>query len=397
MLKEHVVRNISAKYKEPKWLLEKRLEAWKKFNQLDIPRFVYGIGIYASVNDLKLEEVDPNSINEDEVVVTNDEDIEVLRFDEALSKYEDDIRDFFVRQELVSNGNKFEALHGSCFNSGLFIRIPEGKIIEKPIMINLDLKSKTRIDYILIIAEKNSSANIIESTKSDEKGQMFRSQIIDIVVKENSKVEFKSIQNLGKNVYNFIKRKGHVGRSASLLWVDCCIGSKFTQNNTRTYIEGEGGESRSWGVAYGDQNQCYDINGETIHLASRTTSDMMAKVVLNDKAKTIYRGLVKINPGAKNCEGYQQEHTILLSQDAQANTVPNLEIENNEVKCSHGATITQIDKDKLFYMMSRGMNEITAKRTIIEGFFDPVIVSVEDEELRDEIKSSITKRLEGIQ
>ena len=209
-------------------------------------------------------------------------------------------------------------------------------------------------------------------------------------------MEYVAVQNFSKFVYNFSQRKAKVMENGFMYWIDCSIGSKFTQSLTLTKLEGVGAGSKSWGIIFGDENQCYDINSETEHAASKTVSDMLTRVVLNGKAKTVYRGLVKINPKAVNCEGYQKDDTILLSDDARADVVPNLEIANNDVKCSHGATISQIDEDKLFYMMSRGLDEKAAKKAIIEGFFDPIMAKINNENLKEEIISSISQRVEEI-
>ena len=389
MLQETTLRNLSEKMREPEWMLTKRLEGFERFKELEFPWFKYGLGIFFEIKELDLSEVDPNII-EEEIVVKNSDGCEVLSFGEAFAKHGEEMRSYLFEE----GENKLVALHQSFFNNGLFVRIPEGKVLEKPLQINLELKSNTRIDYILIVAEKWSEGDVIEFSKSDGNGkQRLRSVVVNVVVKEGAKLEYKSVQNFDGNVINLINRKGRVEKAGSLLWVDCCLGSKKTQNNTKTYLVGEGAEGRSWGVAYGDKEQVYGIGGETVHSASNSVSDMAAKVVLNDKAKIIYRGLVRIDPKAVNCEGYQQEDTILLSDEAEANTVPNLEIENNEVKCSHGATITQIDEDKMFYMMCRGIEEHSAKTVIVEGFFEPIVSSIDDEEIRENIKDSLRRRL----
>ena len=164
---------------------------------------------------------------------------------------------------------------------------------------------------------------------------------------------------------------------------------------TKTFLDGENAESCSQGILFGDNEQCFDVSTETIHTASRTKCNMMTKVVLNDNAKAVYRGLVRVNPKAVKCEGYQKNDTILLSENAEADAVPNLEIENNDVKCSHGATISQIDEMKLFYMMSRGIDEKSAKKQIVEGFFDPILANIENDKIKDDIKNKSTSRIRG--
>ena len=393
MLTENTIRELSKNLHEPNWLLDKRLQAFQKFQDLDMPSFKYGIGIFVDVSDLDINQINP--LNEIKESILDNNEVEVLTFREAMSKYEDTLKNYFM--STVSISNKLTALHASFFNNGIVIIIPENKEIEKPILINLDLVVKSKLDHILVIAEKNSKATIVETARANGiNGQVFRSQIVEVIVKEKAYVEYVAVQNFSKFVYNFSQRKAKVMENGFMYWIDCSIGSKFTQSLTLTKLEGVGAGSKSWGIIFGDENQCYDINNETEHAASKTVSDMLTRVVLNGKAKTVYRGLVKINPKAVNCEGYQKDDTILLSDDARADVVPNLEIANNDVKCSHGATISQVDEDKLFYMMSRGLDEKAAKKAIIEGFFDPVMIKINDETLKEEILSSISQRVEAI-
>lgn len=394
MLSENSINQLSQS--EPEWLKNKRLQAFKSFNELEIPSFRYGIGIHVDVSKLDLNSINPLE-NFDEWVISKPESVEVLSFEQALVSKEDLLKEFFMTKCFKEYEDKLTALHGSFFNHTLLIHIPENLKLKDPIQISVDVKSKTRIDHILVLAEKNSKARIIEISGSKEGSNQFRSQAVEIIAKEDSNVEYLTIQDLNPSTFNFSKRRGFTEKNASIDWVECQLGSKFTQSETFTTLKGENSNTKSNGIIFGTNEQCFDINQSSNHLGSNTISDMDTKTVLNDKAKTVYRGLVKINPNARNCEGYQKDDTILLSDEAIASAVPNLEIQNNDVKCSHGATISQIDEDKLFYMMSRGIDDKTAKRAIIEGFFDPVLSKIKSKELKNEIKSTISKRLGALE
>jgi Fe-S cluster assembly protein SufD len=394
MLEENSVRTISASMQEPQWFLDKRIESFKEYSSKDTPLFKYGIGIFADISKLDISKINPLDNNNEHSIDTPDQ-VEIIKFSKAYKRYGDLIKKYF--SDNLKEDNKLNSLHKAFFNNGIVIRIPRGFKSDRPIYITSKLVSKTSIENLLIFAEEDSKAVIIETLKSDSKSeQSFRSQIIQAEIKPNANIEFISIQDLEKSVYNFSKRNANVDSKGFIYWVDCGIGSKFTQTRTLTNLGGENAESKSWGIVFGDKDQCYDIDSITNHTHSNTISDMLTRVVLNKNAKAIYRGLVKINPGALNCEGYQKDDTILLSDESKADVVPNLEISNNDVKCSHGATISQIDEDKLFYMMSRGLDEETAKKSIVQGFFDPVIVKIQNEDLKEEIINSISKRLEVV-
>jgi len=397
MLSEITLRKLSQNLNEPAWLLNKRLIAFKTFNGLAMPSFKYGIGIFVDVSDLNINDINPIEKTNEKIIIFPNDEVEILAFKEAINKYESVIEEYFMTKCVLPDENKFTALHAAFFNSGILIRIPENREISKPIIIKSELNSQAKLDHVLVIAEKNSKAVIIDASNSQNyEKKSFKSQIVEVIVKENARLEYVSLQNFSKVVHNFCRKNARVEQNGFMHWTDCSIGSKFTQNVTITNLNGIGAGSKSTGLIFGDETQCFDINSETIHIASKTVSDMLTKVVLNGHAKTVYRGLVKINPYAVNCEGYQKDDTILLSDDARADVVPNLEIKNNDVKCSHGATISQIDEDKLFYMMSRGLDDKTAKKAIVEGFFYPIIIKIENEELQKEITDSISERLGNI-
>jgi len=390
MLNEKIIRDISERLNEPEWMLDRRLEAFEKFKELNMPSFKYGIGISVDVSDLDLNNLNPVE-NIDRYIIRS-KGVEVMNFQEVFDTDEIILRENFMTKCVLANEDKFTAFHAAFFNNGILIRIPEGVEIKNPIELNLDFTENLRIDHILVIAEKNSKVVVVDSSSS-KNNHGFRNQIVEILVKENAKVEYRSVQNLSQNVYSFSRKRVHVEQDGFVQWIDCYIGGRFTQALTKTFLNGENAESCSQGIIFGDNEQCFDVNTETIHTASRTKCNMMTKVVLNDNAKAVYRGLVRVNPKAVKCEGYQKNDTILLSENAEADAVPNLEIENNDVKCSHGATISQIDEGKLFYMMSRGIDEKSAKKQIVEGFFDPILIKIEDDKIKEDIKNNISERL----
>jgi Fe-S cluster assembly protein SufD len=394
MLSENALVQLSNQMQEPQWILDKRVEAFNQFVGEQMPMFKYGIGIYVDVSSLDMNELDSKKSDGD-ISIKAPSEVKVLSFSQALNEYGDLIRKHFFQN--VMEENKLTLLHKAFFNEGKVIVIPQGFESKEPIYLDLNLTSKMSIENLLVVAEENSRAVIIETARSVRgEGQKFRSQVVKAIVKKNSNVEFISIQNFDDNVYNFSKRNASVDSSGFFYWVDCGLGGKFSQLRTSTDLVGTKAESKSWGVVFGDKKQCYDIDCSSNHVASETISDMLTRVVLNDKARAVYRGLVKIQPNAMNCEGYQKDDTILLSDDAKADVVPNLEISNNDVQCSHGATVSQVDEGKLFYMMTRGLDAKSAKKAIVEGFFEPIVARIQDEELREKVFKSVSKRLEVV-
>ena len=244
MLTEEVVRKLSFTLEEPEWLLKKRIESLKTFNQLEMPSFKYGIGIFVDISELDINSINPLSRSNNSVAVFSDE-VEVFTFQEAIKKHENIIKEYFMTKCVIPNENKFTALHGAFFNSTILIIIPENKILEKPINIILNLDSQASFDHVLIIAGKNSKATIIESSRSRNNVKSFRSQVVEAIVRENASIEYVSVQNFNNSVYNFSKRNAHVESNGFMFWLDCGIGSKFSQVITSTNLIGIGAGSKS--------------------------------------------------------------------------------------------------------------------------------------------------------
>jgi len=404
MLTQQTIKQISVKNQEPSWLLKEREESFNQFSSMPIPSFKYGLGIYTSLSGLNIDEL--NLSLSDEFQVKAGKEINILSLNQAIEAYPEEVKLLFSLAK--QKQHKLSAFHNAFFNSFLCIVIPRNTELNSGSTIHIHKESRlTEAEYILIIAEENSKASILETIESSESPQLnpstpstkqqLKSQVILINAKENSKIQYSTLQNLSKQHYHLSQRHAFLKKDAELNWVDCFLGSKFTQCNTLTTLQGTGSQTTTNGILYADQEQCFDIDSASRHLAGNTSSNMLTRAVLNDKAKAVYRGLVRINKNARNCRGYQKEETLMLSEEAQSNAVPNLEIENNEVSCTHGATMSSIDKEKLFYLSSRGINESTAKKAIIQGFLTPIIEKLPSQEHQEAILSSITERLGAIE
>ena len=392
MQSEDVVMALAKKRNDPDWLVEKRKEAFASYQKLPMPSFKYGIGIYVNVGDLKLEEIDPLE-GEEQSILSNVPGIEVMNFQDAMKKHESLVKDHLF-STIKGNDNKLMAMHKAFLNNGIFVYIPKDTVVQEPLNLQSVLRNGSLFDHILVVAEESSQVTIIEhSTSAEQSTAPFRSQVIELIAKDNARIEYASVQQFDGKVYNFSHKFSSIARDGNVYWLDCTIGSRFTQSNTINYLQGEGSDAKSWGIFYGDEKQNFDINAQTIHNGAHSTCDMFVKGILNGKAKTIYRGLVKISEGVKGCEGYQKADTLLLGDGAEADVVPNLEISNNEVKCSHGATVGQLDEDQVFYLMSRGLDRQSATRAIVEGFLEPIIREIKNEEISKQVSKVIAKRI----
>jgi Fe-S cluster assembly protein SufD len=256
---------------------------------------------------------------------------------------------------------------------GFVISIPENSREN----VSINLKERKMINIVVGI---NSEVKILGVCNGE----------LDLFVGENSQVDYISIPNEDDDLV----RRAEVEKNGRINWVDCCLSK--SKSFVVTKLKGDGSESESLSVVFGNSEEDFEMGNEVIHYGDSSKSNMLTRIVLDNNAKADFKGLVRVSKDAKNCQGYQKKETILLSEDAKVDAVPNLEIENNDVSCSHGATISQIDDDKLFYLMSRGLNEREAKKSIVEGFFDPILVKIDNEEVKENIKNTIAERLAGL-
>jgi len=398
-LTKEKILELSRKNNEPEWMLRKRLDAFSLFERLDMPELRYGLHIVSTYGELDLNKLDFSKQHKTEVIdadVFSKKGIVIEDLHTALKTRPELVKKYFMTDCIKVEENKFAALHAAFWHRGLFIHIPKDVEVKTPIHLKLKAQGDV-IEHILVISDSSSNIDIIEEVYSDSDKDnnkfLFRSGLVEIYAQENSKVQFASIQNYGSNVFNFTIKRALVERDANVNWLDCVFGSNITISNVSSLLKGNGARSNNWAVFYGDEKQHYDFSMNSVHEAPDTVSDMLTKGALSDNAKSIYRGSIKIHQNAARSNGYQKEDTLLLSDKAEVDSIPKLEIDTNDVKCSHGAAIGQIDEDKLFYMMSRGIPEDLAKRKIVEGFFDPMLKKIAIEELRNNLMQMIDKRM----
>lgn len=260
------------------------------------------------------------------------------------------------------NENAITALHYAHLRHASVIVIPANTIIEQPLLIS----GNDGVEHFLIIAEENSRATIVQESK-------VQTHITEIFLHPDSNLTFCSTgKSSGTSSLSFVHRRAKLEQNSSITWIDVVHAGTLSQLQLRSYLTGIGAEAKTYTAFVGQaQNQC-DMNIEAVHQARHTKSIMVARGVLDDQAKAIFRGTINIEKQAEQSSGHQRADALLLAENARCDAVPILDVENDQVSCSHGTSISQIDKEQLFYLLSRGLDEENAKRTIIDGFLEKV-------------------------
>ena len=389
---EQYVRSLSSANNEPEWMLNKRLAAYNIFKEKPMPNFIYGLNINMNI-DLDLDNIDVQNLGNSNLKIKNSNDnIIIENFEGMLKNHEDILKEKFM--SIVQGNEKFTAFHHAFLNNLIFVYVPKNIEVEEPIELSSTVGSDVIFDHLIVLAEDNTKFTLVENSKSNNKNNdIYRSKIVEIFVGNNSNVNYGNVQLLDQNTFNFTIKKAAIGPNSAINWMDCCLGSKVTLSEVTTLLNGDGAQTNNHGIFFGSKHQQFDLVANSIHNSPHTTSDIFTKGALTGNGRCLYRGLVKINQNAFGSNGYQKEDTLLLSEDAAADSIPNLEIENNDVRCTHGASIGKIDMEKMFYMKSRGLNEEQATREYVKGFFEPLIQKIQIKDLRDNMNKMVEERM----
>jgi len=297
----------------------------------------------------------------------------------AIKEYASIIKNSIQSNQLDYSEDKFLALELSCFDSGIFVYIPKNAIIDEPIRI-IDVLAPDGTSSItrnIIIAESNSKAGIVQelySNKlSDDRIQQSLFELLECHVGANAELEVVTLQAMNeKNSVNFSNRKAFIERDAKMSWYMGLFGSQLSRYKIDNIMKGEGASAEDVEIIFGTNDQSFDVTSNLIHHGQNTRGRVLSKSVMKDKSKSLFKGMIKIEKGAKSAESFLAGHAILLDKGAKSDTIPGLEIETNEVRATHSASVAQIDENQIFYLMCRGLSNEEAKREIVSGFLEPL-------------------------
>jgi Fe-S cluster assembly protein SufD len=297
---------------------------------------------------------------------------------------------------LVGADEKFAAHNAAMWERGLLVSVPRAIEVERPIYVRITNAGEGGALFwrLLVVAEPEARFSLVEeyaSASRDVTG--YSNAVTELFVGQGAKLEYVSIQNLSRETWHFASHRARVERDAELDWVAGGFGSK--KGKTRIYndLTGPGATSRVTGAYFADGTQHLDYDTFQEHAAPSTTSDFAFKGALRDRATSVWRGMIRVEPEAQKTNAYQENRNLLLSERAHADSIPGLEIMANDVRCTHGATVSQVDRDELFYCMARGLTRGEAERLIVRGFYQEIFDRIEFDPVREALQAALEARI----
>jgi Fe-S cluster assembly protein SufD len=428
-----VVEALSAFKGEPEWLTEKRLQAWRTFENLPMPTLRDEAWRYTDISDVVIEDFIPYApspevssegdlpeavqrlIAEGEensaLMVQHNSETAYSRMDEelerkgvvftdlhtALREHEDLVRDRLFGL-VPEDYDKFAALSAAAFSGGSFLYVPRGVDVEVPIQSYrwLDVVGSIMPRTLVVVEENASVTYIDEYASASEAGEdpAFSNGAVELYVGQGASLRYVSLQNWERNVLHFNTIRSETEKDATINSLVVSLGSQLSRTNVEAGLTAPGSDSEMLGLYFADSNQVLDHHTLQDHISHTAHSDLLYKGALRDESVTVFSGLIRVEPGAQKTDAYQTNRNIILgTDDAFAVSLPNLEIMADDVKCSHGSTTGQVDETELFYLMSRGIPRHEAEKLVVFGFFGEVTSRVPLKGLKEKLDRAIEGKI----
>jgi len=321
------------------------------------------------------------------------EGIEVFPLDEAPAE----LRERLLGS-VVSPDDPFVARNEARRTGGVLVRVPRGTQVDGPLVLSAVVDGAAALNWrTIILVEEGADAEVWEqylSTDADSKGLL--NTVVEIVVEQNARLRFLSAQQLNEKSLVFGTQRASVARDGTLEWASIGFGSSSGKVRMETTLDGPGAHAKVTGAYAGLGRQHLDYDTTQEHAAPNTTSDLAFRGLLQGRSSSVWRGMIKVDPGAQQTDAFQESRNLLLSKKAHADAIPGLEIEANDVRCTHAAAIAQIDADQLFYLSARGLPKPTAMRLVIEGFMQELVERFQEGPAREVVAGALERRLDEL-
>lgn len=417
---------LSARRSEPAWLGTLRREAWQAFLNLPLPDRKQEEWMRTDIRTFHLDRFGlPSLADSSDAVaalpsavltagvelggshVVLDGRTTVSRLDESLAgrgvlfgsldalsaEHGDLLRPHFLARGINPSHDKFSALAAACWTGGTLLYVPRGVVVEAPLhMISAVHEGGADLGRTLVVLEEGAEATLLAETAGGEQSGM-HAGLVELFVGPGARLQYVNLQNWGPGVWHFAHQKGLVDRDGALQWTIGALGSRLAKVNQHVALVGEGATAQVNGVMFTEGKQHLSYHTLQHHRAPHCKSDLLYKGALQDQSRVVWRGMIKVDVGAQKTDGYQRNDNLMLSEDARADSIPGLEIEADDVRCTHGSTAGRVDEEQIFYARCRGLTRKEAIRTIVAGFFQQVFDRIRIEQVRDALGEAIGRRI----
>jgi len=304
---------------------------------------------------------------------------------------------YLLTDAVSPTADAFSALHSAFWTGGTLLYVPKGVKVEAPLfsLIGLAGGGSVDLDHTLVILEEGAEVTLIREAASVGRGEAPALHVgaVELFVGRGAKLRFVNLQNWDAATWNFSRERALVGADASIQWTVGGLGSRVAKVNQEVALTGEGADAQVNGVMFttGKQHLAYFTRQD--HAAPHTRSDLLYKAGLKDRSRIVWKGMIRVEKDAQRTDAYQKDDNLILSDAARADSIPGLEIEANDVRCTHGATAGRVDEEMIFYAQARGIERATAVRLIVEGFFANVYDRITLEPVRETLRQAVAAKL----
>jgi len=389
------------RHQAPPWLIEKRLEALEAMQSLPMPESRYtkirGLdlaafdftkqnGAGARVSEFATEREAVHIQLDAQVLTTQvpeplrSQGIIFCDMRTAVREYPD-LAKQYIFQAVSPREDKMTALVGALASQGIFIYIPKDTVLAEPLRLVYLLEEPfvAALTHQVIVVESGSHVTVLEEAYAKHpvaSGAHLHAAISEGYVGSGAQMQFGALQNWNEETYSFVRRRAQVGRDAKLQWTVGWLGGKLTMSHVESRLVGPGAEMEDIQVLFGRHKQHFDLTSSLRNMAPHVRGEIHMKGVMKDQSRAVMYGAIKVDPVAQQSNSYQLAQGLLLNDGAHCDAIPGLEIEANDVRATHGASIGPIDEEQIFYLQSRGFEREQAKRTIVEGFLTPTLEQI---------------------
>ncbi len=418
------VAALAGRKEEPTWMLDLRTRAWRFFEEIPWPTGNEETWRRTKLTGFHLEDYAPltgadtsaglheetakalaevASIGslavEDGLTRVRELDPALARrgvifcdLDTAVREHPDLVQKYFGSVVAVDE-NKFSALNYALWNSGTFVYVPRNVIVDQPLqaVIRQSAGKSAGYHHTIVVAEEGAAITLVEDFLAADDGMT--DSAVELIAGPNSQLHYLHLQNLATTAWNFSTQRMRLERDAPLRYFLGSWGSRLSKNWINMELLGAGSNGELLGLYFPGGRQHLDHHTNQLHKSPHATSDLLFKGALKDRARAVYQGYIKVYPGAQKTNAYQANRNLMLSKQARADSIPGLEIEADDVRCTHGATAGQIPDEYIFYLMARGIDRNNAERMIVQGFFEEVLNRIPVEGVRNKLETEIARKL----